>query len=127
MWLAAMNEGLQGLFVLSAILFWDRQRYTLSVICFSLALVSKESAVIMLLMVPLWQAMRGRPVFPKAYFGFLIPASILAFVFFVHGFPQLHADVRKLRHRVSGATGNCEDVIPIDVAVVVHIACNCCL
>src|SRR5262249_31268789 len=81
MWLVAMNEGLQGFFILSAILLWDRQRHTLSVICFALALVSKESALIMLLMIPLWQAMRGRPVFPKAYFGFLIPASLFAFVF----------------------------------------------
>jgi len=44
MWLAAMNEELQAFFILMAMLLWDRQdrrHLVFSVICFSLALVSK--------------------------------------------------------------------------------------
>jgi hypothetical protein len=81
MWLAAMNEGLQAFFILSSLLLWDKRQHFLSVICFSFALVSKESAVIMLLMLPLWQLARGRPPLPREYFGFFVPAAIFAFVF----------------------------------------------
>jgi len=81
MWLAAMNEELQAAFILSALLLWDRRRNALSVVCFSLALVSKESAAILLLMLPLWQAIRGRPLFPRAYFWFLVPAAVFSAVF----------------------------------------------
>jgi len=81
MWLAAMNEGLQGFFILSSLLLWDKRRNFLSAICFSFALVSKESAVIMLLMLPLWQLACGRPPLPRQYFGFFVPAAIFSFVF----------------------------------------------
>jgi hypothetical protein len=81
MWLAAMNEGLQGFFILSSLLLWDKGRHFLSVICFSFALMSKESAVIMLLMLPLWQLACGRPALPRQYLWFFVPASIFSLVF----------------------------------------------
>lgn len=81
MWIAAMNEGLQAFFILSAMLLWDRRRHFYSVLCFSLALISKESAAIMLLMIPLWQAIRRRPLFPREFLWYLVPASLFSAVF----------------------------------------------
>jgi hypothetical protein len=53
MWLAAMNETLAGLFALLTFLLWLRQRYALAAATFLAALVSKESALIVLVLLAL--------------------------------------------------------------------------
>jgi hypothetical protein len=81
MWIAAMNEGLQAFFILTALLLWDRRQHLYSVLCFSLALISKESAAILPLMIPLWQAIRRKPLFPRELLWYLPPAALFSAVF----------------------------------------------
>lgn len=81
MWLAAMNETLSAMFILGALLLWTRDRHGWALLCYSLALISKESAPILLLLIPLVQWRRHKPMFPRAYLLYFIPTAAFAAVF----------------------------------------------
>jgi hypothetical protein len=52
-WFSAINELLQFFFGMAALWCWLRGRWLISIVCFALALLSKESAVAILLLLPL--------------------------------------------------------------------------
>src|SRR4029077_15462996 len=59
-WLAAMNETLSACFLLLTCLFWFRGRQGLAAFTFIAALYSKESSVILILLLPLVEMNRGK-------------------------------------------------------------------
>ena len=81
-WLAAMNETLLGFFVFSTLILWMRQEYGWALAAYSAALFSKESAPVVLMMIPLLQAHRGKPAFPRQYWMLLLPTVVFGTVFF---------------------------------------------
>jgi hypothetical protein len=81
MWIAAMHETLLGLFVLATLLLWMRRRHGWALITYSLALISKESAVVVLLLVPLIDRERSKHWIPERYFLLFIPTGIFALAF----------------------------------------------
>ena len=48
MWVSAMNETISGIFILATLLLWTKNKHGWALLCYSLALVSKESAPILL-------------------------------------------------------------------------------
>lgn len=76
MWLAAMNETLMGFFVFVTLLLWFRGRCGWAALSFLAALFSKESALIVLLLVPLTDILRRRG-FQWQHYLLLIAPSIL--------------------------------------------------
>jgi hypothetical protein len=81
MWITAMGETLQGLFVLCTLIAWLRKRYVWSALFFFLALFSKESALLVLALVPLLQWQQGEKLLPKAFAVLLAPTAIFALAF----------------------------------------------
>lgn len=81
MWIGAMNETLLGFFSFLTLLLWVRGRYVCSLIPYALALWSKESAVVMLLVIPLIELYRGTPKFWPRYLLLLIPTSVFGAAF----------------------------------------------
>ena len=81
MWITGMGETLQGLFVLCTLLAWLKHRYLWSGVFFFLALFSKESALMVLALVPALQWQQRKKLFPPAYGILLIPVAIFAAVF----------------------------------------------
>lgn len=81
MWLAAMNETLMGLFVFLTLLLWSRKRFIWAALAFLAALFSKESAAIVVLLVPLIDVCRGRRIPWQRYFILLVPSSVFAAMF----------------------------------------------
>ena len=75
MWLAAMNETTLVLFTLLTLLAWFHKHYVLAAIAYSCALFSKESAIIIPLLVALLDLYKTKPLVWKNY-GFLsIPTA----------------------------------------------------
>ncbi len=62
MWLAGMNEALQALFILAALLLWMREKFLWSAAACVAALFSKESAAVILLLLPLAEFNASRKV-----------------------------------------------------------------
>ncbi len=81
MWLAAMNETLLGFFVFLTLLLWFRERYAWAAVAFFAALFSKESAVIVLLLVPLTDVLRHRGIQWRHYLLLLAPVTIFGSMF----------------------------------------------
>jgi hypothetical protein len=84
MWIGAMNETLLGFFVLLTLLLWVRGHYRSALASYSLALVSKESALVILLIVPLIELYRGRHAvygFWRQYMWLFLPTSVFGFAF----------------------------------------------
>ena len=81
MWIAAMNETLLGLFVLSTLVLWFRGHYLISAIFLLLALFSKESAFIALLIIPLFRWQRGEKILAPQMIPLLVPILIFIAVF----------------------------------------------
>jgi hypothetical protein len=81
MWLAAMNETLLGFFAFLTLLFWSRGRDRLAAVFFLAALFSKESAVILLLIVPLMDFFRGSAIRWQRYLILLAPLTVFAAMF----------------------------------------------
>ena len=81
MWLAAMNETLLGFFVFLTLLLWIRGRYGWASLCFLGALFSKESGLIVLLLVPLIDALRRREYPGRHYVLLLVPTIFFGSVF----------------------------------------------
>jgi hypothetical protein len=81
MWLGGMPESLVAFFLLLALLLWIKERPGLAALAFAGGLLSKESSVILLAIVPLVELCRGRPLFRRAYIFLLIPAALFALSF----------------------------------------------
>ena len=81
MWLSAMNETLATIFILSALILWTRSKHGWALLCYILALISKESAPILLLLIPLVQWRQRKPLFTPAYLLYFIPTAVFAVVF----------------------------------------------
>jgi hypothetical protein len=81
MWLAAMNETISAIFILATLTLWTRGKHVFALLCYSLALISKESAPIVLLLLPLVQWRQRKPLFPRAYALYWIPTALFAVVF----------------------------------------------
>src|SRR5438094_9656150 len=73
MWIAAMNETLLGSFVLSTLVLWFSGQYFVGAIVLLLALFSKESASIVLLLIPLIRGYRGEKVFTRHMIAWFVP------------------------------------------------------
>lgn len=83
MWLSAMNEALLGVFMLGTLLAWLKERYALAALLYVLALFSKESAIALLILLPLTDYCRWRKlVLRRQYVFFLIPALLAAGFYF---------------------------------------------
>jgi len=81
MWLAAMNETLLALFVFLTLLFWSRERYRWAALSFFAALFSKESAVIVLLLVPVADILRRRRIQWQNYVLLFSPSIVFGSIF----------------------------------------------
>src|SRR5438046_8684401 len=81
MWIAAMNETLLGSFVLSTLVLWFRGHYLVSAIFLLLAFLSKESAAIAALVIPLIRWQRGEIVLTPQITPLLVPILIFIAVF----------------------------------------------
>src|SRR5256712_2562760 len=81
MWIAAMNETLFGSFVLSTLVLWFRGHYLVSAIFLLLALFSKESAAIAVLVIPLIRRQRDEKVLTPQMIPLIVPILIFIAVF----------------------------------------------
>src|SRR5262249_27861210 len=81
MWIGAMNEPLLSFFLLLTLLLWVRGHYVTSLVTYVLALWSKESAPIVLLMIPLIEWYRGNRAFWRRYLLLFIPTAVFAAAF----------------------------------------------
>jgi hypothetical protein len=81
MWIAAMNETLLGLFVLTTLILWFKSYRALAAMCFLPALFSKESALIVLLVIPLIEWQRSGKISLFRIAPLLIPATVFTAVF----------------------------------------------
>lgn len=82
MWLAAMNETLSACFMLLTSLCWLKGRQGLAALMFIAALYSKESALILVLLLPLVEMNRGKHVAWRDYWILALPAMLFS-VFFI--------------------------------------------
>jgi hypothetical protein len=80
-WLAAMNETLVGFFLLAALVSWVKRRFALALLAYAVALFSKESAIVFLLIVPIIQLHQGRKAFSREYLLLLVPTMAFAAIF----------------------------------------------
>ena len=81
MWVTAVHEVLQGLFILCTLLAWLKKRYVLSAVFFFFALFSKESALMVLALVPMLQWQQHKKLFPAAYWVLLLPSTVFIAAF----------------------------------------------
>jgi hypothetical protein len=81
MWVSAMNETLMAVFIVAALLLWLKNRHAWALLCYSLALISKESAPILLLLIPVLQWRQKKPLFTREYWLYFIPTAVFAAVF----------------------------------------------
>jgi hypothetical protein len=86
MWPAAMNETLLFLFVLATLLSWLKGRRWMACLLLLCALFSKESALVVLVLVPLLQLKMNQRL-SKDSFWLLVPAAVFAAVF-VYTWPK---------------------------------------
>ncbi len=71
LWLGGMHELLAGFFLMLCLLLWARDRHYWSLLAYGLALFSKESAPVVLLLIPVTEVWRGRRFVPnRAYLFF---------------------------------------------------------
>jgi hypothetical protein len=82
MWLSAMNELWMAFFALAALWFWSSGRRRLSLLCYCAALLSKESAVMVLALVPLLDWWRGeKSAWRRDLLVFALPTAAFGLVF----------------------------------------------
>jgi len=82
MWLAAMGDALAALCVLTALLLWLKNRFVSSALVYSAGLLSKESAVVLLLLVPLAEFCTcGKLRVRVEYVYLLVPTAAFGIVF----------------------------------------------
>lgn len=81
MWLAAMNETTLFFFTVLALICWSQKRYALATLAYTVALFSKESGIIVLALILLFDAYREKRIFWKRYLLLLIPTAGMATIF----------------------------------------------
>jgi hypothetical protein len=82
MWLAAIGDALAGLCVLGALLSWLRKRFVISALCYLAGLFSKESAIVVLFLLPLIEVYMTRQLrFRREHLYLLAPTLIFSAVF----------------------------------------------
>jgi hypothetical protein len=81
MWLSAMTETLLGSFALLALLSWNSRRYIWAIAACCAAMFSKESGVIVPLLIVLTDQADGRLNLRKQHFALLIPTAAFAAFF----------------------------------------------
>jgi hypothetical protein len=81
-WLAAMNETLSACFMLLTLICWLRGRRALAAFAFIAALFSKESAVMLVVLLPLVETNRGKHVAWRDYWILALPALLFS-IFFI--------------------------------------------
>ena len=81
-WLAAMNETLLAFFILISLICWTRGRYGWALAAYVAALFSKESAPVLLIIIPFLEIERGKPAFSRRYAWLLLPTAVFAGIFF---------------------------------------------
>jgi len=80
MWLAAMNETTLAFFALITLLMWWQKRYVTAAAAYAIALFSKESGFVILLLIALLELKQPQWK-PRAYALLLIPTAIFAAIF----------------------------------------------
>lgn len=80
-WLAAMNETLSVCFMLLTLLCWSRGRQALAALTFIAALYSKESSLILIVLLPLIELNRGKHVAWRDYWILALPAVLFSITF----------------------------------------------
>ncbi len=81
MWLAAISDPLVTAFALAALILWLRRRIGWSVLCYFVALFSKESGVMLLILIPLADYLRDATFQTRRYLWLLVPTLVFAVVF----------------------------------------------
>jgi hypothetical protein len=81
MWLAAMNETTLAFFTLIALSMWWQKRYFIATAAYAIALFSKESGIIGLLLIGLLELKQRQWKPYRAYAFLLIPTAVFAAVF----------------------------------------------
>jgi hypothetical protein len=82
MWLAAIGDALAGLCVLGALLSWLKKRFVISALCYFAGLFSKESAIVVLFLLPLIDVSMARELrFRREHLYLLVPTLIFSAVF----------------------------------------------
>jgi hypothetical protein len=82
MWLAAIGDALAGLCVLGALLSWLKKRFLISALCYFAGLFSKESAIVVLFLLPLIEVSMTRELrFRREHLYLLVPTLIFSAVF----------------------------------------------
>src|SRR5262249_35094198 len=77
-----IGDALAGLCVLTALLLWLKTRFVSSAVCYLAGLFSKESAVVLLFLLPLIEVSMTRQLrFRRQHFYLLIPTLIFSAVF----------------------------------------------
>jgi hypothetical protein len=81
MWVAAMHETTLAFFALITLLMWWQKRYTGAAAAYAMALFSKESGIVLLLLIALLDLKQGQRKPYRAYALLLIPTGIFAAIF----------------------------------------------
>ncbi len=82
LWLNGMHESLQGLFALAAVLFWLQGRWKWSLAAYCLALFSKESAALILALIPVTEYWRDdRLSWRREFAWFAVPTALFGLLF----------------------------------------------
>src|SRR5262249_11429184 len=81
MWLAAMNETTLAFFTLLTLLLWWNERPVLATISYSFALFSKESAILIPVLILLLHFYKERTLFRRSLALLLIPTAVFGAIF----------------------------------------------
>jgi hypothetical protein len=81
MWLSAMAESMLGLCVLAVLVLWVQGRYALSITVYCVALVTKEAAPVILVLIPLIEWYREEPLLRIPYLLFSGPTAVFGVAF----------------------------------------------
>src|SRR5207237_3118126 len=81
MWPAAMNETTLAFFALMTLLIWWRKRYVIAAAAYAIALFSKESGFVILLLIALIELKQRQRKPSGAYAMLLIPTGIFVAIF----------------------------------------------
>jgi len=81
MWLAAMNETTMFFFTVVALLAWWRKQFAASALAYGFALFSKESAVIVPVLIVLMDLYKEKVFVWRRYLVLLIPTAVFAVIF----------------------------------------------
>ncbi len=88
MWLAGMNEALLATFILSALLLWVTRKFAFSCLAVIAAFFSKESAVVLLALIPMLEFAREGTWRPRKEHLFLMLPAAAVLGLYIHLLPK---------------------------------------